>query len=151
VVRLDVRQSKNGAGRSFPFDAMPELEAVLGRQKLAADAFQAIHGGRPRWVFFHLDVAPGGAPAGSPVRAFDKAWRSACVRGGVSGRILHDFRRTAVRNLVRAGVSESVAMQLCGHKTRKIFDRYSIVSERDLREGVAKLAAQAEREAAPVE
>jgi integrase len=148
VVRLDVRQSKNGAGRSFPFDAMPELGAVLGRQKLAADAFQAIHGGRPRWVFFHLDVAPGGAPAGSPVRAFDQAWRSACVRAGVSGRILHDFRRTAVRNLVRAAVSESVAMQLCGHKTRKIFDRYSIVSERDLREGVAKLAAQAEREAA---
>lgn len=146
VVRLDVRQSKNGTGRSFPFDAIPELGAVLGRQKLAADAFHAIHGTRPRWVFFHLDVAPGGAPAGSPVRAFDKAWRSACARAGVSGRILHDFRRTAVRNLVRAGVSESVAMQLCGHKTRKIFDRYSIVSERDLREGVAKLAAQAERE-----
>jgi integrase len=81
---------------------------------------------------------------------FDKAWRSACNRARVSGRILHDFRRTAVRNLMRAGVSESVAMQLCGHETRKIFDPYSIVSERDLREGVAKLAAQVEREAANV-
>jgi integrase len=151
VVRLEVRQSKNGKGRTFPFDAMPELGAVLGRQKLAADAFEAIHGWRPRWVFFHRDNMPGGAPAGSPVRTFDKAWRSARERAGVPGRILHDFRRTAVRNLVRAGVSESVAMQLCGHKTRKIFDRYSIVSEGDLREGVVKLAAQAEREAAAVE
>jgi integrase len=44
VVRLEVRQSKNGKGRTFPFDAMPELGAVLGRQKLAADAFEAIHG-----------------------------------------------------------------------------------------------------------
>jgi integrase len=82
------------------------------------------------------------------VRTFDKAWRAACKRVGLSDRILHDFRRTAVRNLVRAGVSESVAMQLCGHKSRRIFDRYSIVSERDLRDGVVKLAAQAERDAA---
>jgi hypothetical protein len=52
-----------------------------------------------------------------------------------------------VRNLGRAGVSESVAVRLCGHKTRKIFDRYSIVSKCDLREGMAKLTAQTEREA----
>lgn len=102
-------------------------------------------------VYQQGDDAPGGAPAGSPVRTFDNSWRSARERAGVPGRILHDFRRTAVRNLVRAGVSESVAMQLCGHKTRKIFDRYSIVSERDLPEGVVKLAARAEREAAAVE
>ena len=86
VVRLEVRQSKNGKGRSFPFDAMPELRDVLGRQKLAADAFEAIHGWRPRWVFFHQDDMPGGAQAGSRVVTFDKAWRSARHRAGCLGR-----------------------------------------------------------------
>ena len=63
---------------------------------------------------------PGGAPAGSRVVTFDKAWRSARKRAAVPGKILHDFRRTAVRNLVRAGVSESVAMQ---EDLRPILDR----------------------------
>ena len=54
--------------------------------------------------------------------------------------IPHDFRRTAVRNLERAGVSRSVAMQLVGHETEAIYQRYAITTERDLVEGVAKLA-----------
>ncbi|MGH7427953.1 MAG: hypothetical protein ACREJ4_06300 [Candidatus Methylomirabilaceae bacterium] len=67
--------------------------------------------------------------------------REVVVRPGLVGRIPHDFRRTAVRNLVQARVPEHTAMRLTGHKARAVFDRYDIVSEKDLTDGVAKLAA----------
>ena len=70
---------------------------------------------------------------------FNKAWRRARVATGCPGRIPHDFRRTAVRTLVRAGVPERVAMQLTGHKTRSVFDRYHIVSGGDLRDAARRL------------
>ncbi|MGQ0736573.1 MAG: tyrosine-type recombinase/integrase [Acidobacteriota bacterium] len=129
-VRLDPGKTKNGEGRTFPMTR--ELREVLEQQRAITENLQRqLKVVCPR--VFHR--------SGRPIKSFRVAFRSACVEAGCPGRVLHDFRRTAVRNLVRAGIPERVAMQMTGHKTRSVFERYNIVSAGDLREAAKRLDA----------
>jgi integrase len=77
---------------------------------------------------------------GRPIKSLRRAWKTACEDAGRPGLLRHDLRRSAVRNLERAGISRSVAMKLTGHKTEVVYRRYAIVAEGDLREAGTKLA-----------
>ena len=78
----------------------------------------------------------GGQPLG--IGAVRSAWKRACKRAGLVGRLVHDLRRSAARDFRRAGVSEGEIMRLCGWETRSMFDRYNIIDEADLAAAVAK-------------
>jgi integrase len=82
---------------------------------------------------------------GKPLVDFRRSWENATQAAGLNGLLLHDLRRSGVRNMVRAGVSESVAMKISGHRTRTTFERYNIVSEGDLDAAAEKLDAYLDR------
>ena len=130
VIRLSPARSKTLVGRILPIS--PPIADALNRRRARRDPDSPL--------VFHRD--------GIPIRRWRTAWRTACQAAGVPTRFLHDCRRTAARNLIRANVPERVAMLLTGHKSRAIFDRYNIINEQELLDAgdqlVAYLAQQAQ-------
>ena len=159
IVRLDPGETKNEEGRTLYLNdgLLEEMQKLHANRQLGCAHV------------FHRD--------GKPIAGFRKAWASACIKAGICAvfkdeegkpvvvkdkegnekvvkvptRIFHDFRRTAIRDMVRSGVSERVAMSISGHKTRNVFDRYNIVSDQDLKEAARKKQAYHEKLNAAVE
>lgn len=150
MIRLDPGTTKNKDGRVIALEG--ELDEVIQEQ----------------WEKRKVAEVPGHSPAllcqhvfhrnGERIGDFRKAWQRACTGAGIgklekreNGRTEfsprpHDFRRTAIRNMVRAGVPERVGMMVSGHRTRSVFDRYNIVSEEDLKEAARKTFEHIQRQ-----
>ena len=125
IVRLEVGETKNNEARTVYLDE--ELKAIYERQwELRKETMKLLP-----FVFLNRTGT-------DRIKRFDKVWEKACRDAKIGVRIFHDLRRTAVRNLVRSGVPERVAMMLSGHKTRSVFDRYNIVNDEDLKMAMLK-------------
>lgn len=130
-MRIEGKSTKNHKARTIALDGKL-LEAIQGQ-----------------WDKRKVAEIPGQSPAllcpyvfhrnGKPIGTFRDAWLKALKETGLAGKLLHDFPRTAVRNMTRAGINERVAMTVSGHKTRSVFDRYDIVSEDDQRDAARKV------------
>src|SRR5215831_9858752 len=145
---LRIDDSKNKEGRSLPYAALPQLKAIIDKQRESADAWQKATGEVVTFVFHRH---------GKRIRSYKNAWEAArdraahggkkpgdpreLVRPNLVGAIVHDLRRTAITNMESAGVARSVATKISGHKTESVYRRYAISKDDQLRAGLAKLGA----------
>ena len=137
IVRLEAGETKNDEARTVYLDG--ELKDIVNQQWEARKRNRVML----PYVFLNWEGS-------DKVKRFDKAWKTACKDAKIGNRIFHDLRRTAIRNMVRSGISESVAMMISGHKTRTVFERYNITSDADLIEAARKHAAYLDSQAGTV-
>ena len=130
-------ETKNERPREFPLDVIPELRGAIDQQ-LEATRRLEVETGRVIPLLFHN--------CGNAIVDYRPAWHKACAAAGVSGRIPHDVRRTATRNLMNAGVDPLVTMALVGWEDVGMLKRYGIIDRNMLERGAAKLNAYLDSE-----
>lgn len=129
-LRLEPGETKSGKGRMFPL--IDQLSDVLQAQLARKKETERTTGRVVTALFFYDD--------GRPILDFRRPWNRACAEAGHPDLIFHDLRRTAARNLVRAGVPTALAKKFTGHETDSVFQRYAIEDETSLREAGEKYA-----------
>lgn len=126
VIILWVGETKNDEGRVLPM--FGDVKSTLLKQRALDQETDLV---------FHRH--------GASISDFRGSWEAACKRAEVPDLLFHDLRRSAVRNMVRSGIPERVAMKISGHRTRAVFDRYNVVDERDLAEAAKKISRYVKR------
>jgi len=141
LITLKIEHSKTKEPRTLPIPAGSALASLIEARWQARTITQPDGTTQLATLVFHRD--------GKPIhRDFRRAWRTACIAAGVPGLHFHDFRRSAVRNLTRSGVPETVAMKFTGHRSRAIFNRYNITDEADQRQALTAVEAYMRRDLA---
>ena len=128
LLRLNAGETKSGDGRVLPMtNAIYNLISAC------------ITGKKPDAFIFTDDKGNRRRKAGAPILDFRGRWNRLLQDAGLDKKLVHDFRRSAVRNLERAGVPRSVARQISGHKTESVYLRYDIVNEGDVMQAATKI------------
>ena len=128
IVRLEPGETKNDEGRTVYLDK--NLKGIFNNQWEARKASKKL-----------IPYVFPGKDGKDRIKDFRFAWNKASKDAKIGKIMFHDFRRTAVRNMVRAEILEKVAMMISGHKTRSIFDRNNIVNATDLKDAATKQEA----------
>ena len=122
-------ETKNNDGRTLPILEGEMLETLRALKQRRDEKWPKV-----TRVFLNAEGKP------LAYHMMRKGWEEACARAGVPGLLFHDLRRSAVRNLRRAGVSQKVAREFSGHKTDAVFDRYNITDFDDLKDAAKRLS-----------
>ncbi len=125
VGKIDLGEGKNGDPRTWYLT--PALYQTFLEYKMRRDREYPDQ----KKVFVRSD--------GKPIKDFREGLEGALRRAGLEGKLFHDLRRTAVRNMIRAGIKRKVAMLISGHRTESVFERYNIVDEADLSAATASM------------